>query len=512
MINTSYEMEAPWPQNPGPKAYLPKLPNDPFENIVLKFLKGSECACLSTSCRTLYDRLQYSSAKAKKISLWTKLFVRDFRRLALEANELLKEKFSSKQISDDDLYRIPSQFYRSRVILPLSHHTTLQGHIEPGIFVVLPNMQLACSYEYGPISLWTKYTMNPLELVGHRDRVTCLLALSNNRLASASKDSTIRLWSTEDGSCLKILRGHKAKITCLIELSDGRLASGSKDRTIRLWNRLWNANGEVATVRVFSGHEAEITALTELPDGQLASASNDLTIRIWDKDGKCVRILSEDTRFVRQLIVLPDKRLVSNANDLRLWNLQDEARSRVLCPHEAKHVTLLPDGRLVWIPKDSNDIHMLSQADELIVLKGHTFPVKCFEMFPNGQLVSTSDDCTIRLWPKEGGQGRIIYSGNLGEAPRWLTILSDGRLVSRGANYVYLWTSDGRKIGELPRAMTQLVGFIATLPDGRLITKQVDPSTVVWDVAPTELVNEAIKRANSMVSGKRGYRQSCVIS
>ena len=57
---------------------------------------------------------------------------------------------------------------------------------------------------------------------------------------------------------------------------DGRVASGSKDNTIRIWNI---ENGQ--TTNVLTGHNGQIGALTVLPDGRLASGSSDWTIRLW---------------------------------------------------------------------------------------------------------------------------------------------------------------------------------------------------------------------------------------
>ena len=45
--------------------------------------------------------------------------------------------------------------------------------------------------------------------------------LSDGSLASGSWDNTIRIWDTESGETIKILKGHNGWIHTLVALSDG---------------------------------------------------------------------------------------------------------------------------------------------------------------------------------------------------------------------------------------------------------------------------------------------------
>ena len=72
-------------------------------------------------------------------------------------------------------------------------------------------------------------------LKGHSDTVTCLEVIDENRLASGSKDTTVKLWNTTIYKCVRTLKGHVNKVNCLQKLCDNAMASGSIGE-IRLWN------------------------------------------------------------------------------------------------------------------------------------------------------------------------------------------------------------------------------------------------------------------------------------
>ena len=57
------------------------------------------------------------------------------------------------------------------------------------------------------------------------------------RIATASEDGHVRIWSVEAGATQKVLRGHRAPVTGLAWGPDGSwLASAGHDGTARIWS------------------------------------------------------------------------------------------------------------------------------------------------------------------------------------------------------------------------------------------------------------------------------------
>ncbi|MEZ4656368.1 MAG: WD40 repeat domain-containing protein [Caldilineaceae bacterium] len=87
-------------------------------------------------------------------------------------------------------------------------------------------------------------------LIGHTDQVFALAYIPNNPiLASSSADSTIKLWDVDTGQELTTMQGHSGQVFSLaVDSSASRMISGGADNQIIVWdlatqrsimNRLW---------------------------------------------------------------------------------------------------------------------------------------------------------------------------------------------------------------------------------------------------------------------------------
>ena len=55
------------------------------------------------------------------------------------------------------------------------------------------------------------------------------------RLASSSKDGTVRVWNADIRRVEMTMSGHTASVTCVKWSGSGFIYSGSQDKTVRVW-------------------------------------------------------------------------------------------------------------------------------------------------------------------------------------------------------------------------------------------------------------------------------------
>jgi WD40 repeat protein len=185
------------------------------------------------------------------------------------------------------------------------------------------------------------------------------------KLATASLDKTIRVWTASDWKSIQALKGHSDFVYSVSFTPDGKhLISSSKDRSIKVHNvETWESertltghNEEVLTTavsgdsynvvsagkepqlrwwiiengqnnRTMTGHSGTVNQIVFSKDGKrIASVGQDKQVRIWDgSEGKLVRSIAGSTEWLYAVAFSPDAKFVAAGSwdgVVRVWETE----------------------------------------------------------------------------------------------------------------------------------------------------------------------------------------------
>ena len=153
----------------------------------------------------------------------------------------------------------------------------------------------------------------PAPVPGHTDGVLGVAFSPDGKtLASASRDTTIKLWDVQTGKGRATLKGHTAGFAGGIQSGWQDPGLGKRGQTIKLWDV---ATGkEQATL---NGNTGTVASVAFSPDGKtLASGSIDKTIKLWDvATGKELATLKGHTDVVWSVAFSPDGKTLASGSE-----------------------------------------------------------------------------------------------------------------------------------------------------------------------------------------------------
>ncbi|EFA83826.1 WD40 repeat-containing protein [Heterostelium album PN500] len=305
----------------------------------------------------------------------------------------------------------------------------------------------------GDIRIWNPLTGKQVgsTLKGHTKFITGLawepfhLNPKCVRLASSSKDATVKIWDTESNHCLMTLSGHTMSVTCLKWSGESMIYTGSQDRTIRVYN-----TNEGKLIRVLEGHahwvntlalntdyvlrtgpfdhtgehqetleKAQQKALERYNEAKasgakygggdiLISGSDDFTVIMWNPSVSKTAIsrLTGHQQQINLVSFSPNGRYFASASfdkSIKLWDGQTgkflgNFRGHVGAVYQ---VCWSSDSRfLVSGSKDSTlKIWDIKTKKMTLELPGHADEVYTVDWSPNGEnVVSGSKDRLLKIW------------------------------------------------------------------------------------------------------------------
>ncbi|XP_024534000.1 U3 snoRNP-associated protein-like EMB2271 [Selaginella moellendorffii] len=127
------------------------------------------------------------------------------------------------------------------------------------------------------VHLWDVRTQAHIQAFpGHRGAITSLaFRQGTTQLFSGSSDRTLKLWSAEDRSYMDTLFGHQSELVSVDCLRQERVLSAGRDRTLRLWKV------PEETQLVFRGYTASIESCCCITNGEFLSGADDGSVALW---------------------------------------------------------------------------------------------------------------------------------------------------------------------------------------------------------------------------------------
>ena len=260
------------------------------------------------------------------------------------------------------------------------------------------------------VRLWDPRTgeISGQPLKGHSKWITSLAwepyhsqAPDHPRIASSSKDATVRIFDVVSRRIETVLSGHKGSVSCVRWGGTGIIYTSSHDKTVKIWDAQ-----KGTLIHTLSAHAHWVNHLALSTDFVLRTAFHDHTGTIPPtQEGK---IKKAKERFEKAATINNDivERLVSASDDftMYLWEPSKSTKpvARLLGHQkQVNHVTFSPDGLRIASSGWDNHVKLWNPRDGAFIatLRGHVGPVymSCFS--PDSRLlVSGSKDTTLKVW------------------------------------------------------------------------------------------------------------------
>ncbi|KAL5512021.1 PFS2 [Sanghuangporus vaninii] len=302
----------------------------------------------------------------------------------------------------------------------------------------------------GEFTLWNGLTFNFETILQAHDSAVRALSFSRAGayLVSADQTGVIKYFQPNMNN-LTAWQGHREAVRDIsFSPDDARFATASDDSTVRIWNF-----EEQKEERVLSGHGWDVRCVQWHPTkGLLVSGGKDNLVKFWDpRTGTCLSTLHQHKNTIQALAWSPNGDVVATGSrdqTIRLFDIRAMKESRVLKGHKKEVCSLAwhpihpllvsggSDGSILYWDINATDSYISAYSDQqpypsttktsaqsqipdgprATLSQAHDSNVWALAFHPLGHiLVSASNDHTTRFWARSrpGDVGSTFTGGGL---------------------------------------------------------------------------------------------------
>ncbi|CCE85771.1 Piso0_005399 [Millerozyma farinosa CBS 7064] len=295
----------------------------------------------------------------------------------------------------------------------------------------------------------TRYQFS-CSLIGHENDVRSVDSPRDDMVISGSRDGTARLWRPRNGKwksseveervVYQSMDRAFVNSVATVDFGEGPLvATGGKDCIIYI-NGLEPVKGESLEDNIryqLVGHENNVCSLHSVGT-YLISSSWDATAHVWDfntMDTKYVLRGHESSVWDAKVVDFDNSIFLTCSADrtIRKWAGEKELFKTTAHDDVVRKLLVLPDGKQFVSCSNDGTIRIwdLDNGRLLSTLSGHESFVYDVAVAPNGDLISSGEDRTVRVW-RNGTIAQVI---TLPCISLWsVSVMSNGDIVVGGSD------------------------------------------------------------------------------
>lgn len=370
-------------------------------------------------------------------------FIDDTEIVNTLENALLGKKIEIENVLE--IIYVPQAVFKVRAVTRCT--SSIPGHAEAVISAAFSpdGRYLASGSGDTTVRFWDINTETPQYTCnGHKNWVLCISwSPDGHKLASGCKSGQIFIWDPNTGKQLgRTLTGHTQWITWISweplhrNSECRRLATSSKDSTIRIWDTFFGH-----TLFTLSGHTKSVTCVKWGGTGLIYTSSQDTTIKVWrDNDGVLCRTLKGHGHWVNILALNTDYVLrtgtfdPSKAHSLYNNNFTNDE----LATKAAERYNIAKGNEPEKLVSGSDDFTLFLWNPEIdkkpiFRMTGHQQLVNDIKFSPDTRLIaSASFDKSVKLWDGKTGKYLAAFRGHV-QAVYQISWSADSRLLVSGS-------------------------------------------------------------------------------